>query len=60
MKYITVPEAAAAWGASEPRIRQWLPDGRIKGAHKVGRDWIIPANAERPMRAKPGGLKRPI
>lgn len=57
MKYITVPEAAAAWGASEPRIRQWLVDGRIKGAEKVGRDWLIPASAERPKPAKPGELK---
>ena len=56
MRYMTVSEAAKVWGISEPRIRQWLKAGRIKGAHKAGRDWLIPANADRPKRARPGEL----
>ena len=56
-KYMTVAQAAETWGISQPRIRQWLADGRIKGAQKVGRDWLIPASAERPKAAKPGQLQ---
>lgn len=58
MKYITVTAAAALWGVNQPRVRQWLKDGRIKGATKLGRDWLIPANAVRPPPARPGELKR--
>lgn len=57
-KFMTVAQAAKEWDISEPRIRQWLQDGRIKGAQKIGRDWLIPAKADRPEPAKPGGLQR--
>lgn len=45
---LTVKEAAAKWNISEVRVRQYLKDGRIEGAVKVGRDWIIPVGAPRP------------
>jgi hypothetical protein len=28
------------------RIRALLKEGRIKGAQKIGRDWVIPKNAK--------------
>jgi hypothetical protein len=56
IKYMNVAQAAQAWRISPPRIRQWLADGRIMGAMKIGRDWLIPAKAARPVAAKPGGL----
>jgi excisionase family DNA binding protein len=60
VKYITVKEAALVWAASEPRVRQWLQAGRIKGARKLGRDWLIPAKAQRPAPAKPWSTSRSI
>lgn len=48
MKYITVREAAAKWGISERRIQKLCQDNRIKGQARFGRDWMIPAKAEKP------------
>lgn len=46
--YLTVAEVAAALGVSTGRVRQLLGQGRIYGARKLGRDWMIPA----PVRVK--------
>lgn len=45
---LTVKDVAAKWAVSEVRIRQYLKEGRIEGAVKVGRDWVIPDDAPRP------------
>ena len=42
----TTKEAAAELGVSESRIRQLCIAGRIVGAYKQGRDWVMP----RPVR----------
>jgi hypothetical protein len=56
MRFMSVAQASKEWDISQPRIRQWLADGRVKGAQKIGRDWLIPASAIRPKAAKPGEL----
>jgi hypothetical protein len=56
MRFMSVAQASKEWDISQPRIRQWLADGRVNGAQKVGRDWLIPASAIRPKAAKPGEL----
>lgn len=56
MRYMSVAQAAISWRISEPRVRQWLAAGRIKGATKLGRDWLIPARAARPTPKRPYGL----
>lgn len=40
----TVASLAAALGRSPSTIRGWVEDGRL-GARKVGRGWLIPADA---------------
>jgi hypothetical protein len=57
IKYMTVARAADTWGVAQSRVRQWLADGRIKGAQKLGGIWLIPDKAERPKAAKPGELQ---
>ena len=47
---LTVKGAADELGVTEARVRQLASQGRIEGAHKVGRDWIIP----RPVEVRPG------
>ena len=42
---LTVPEFAAKVGLDVSRIRLLCSQGRIKGAAKVGRDWVIPDKA---------------
>lgn len=49
---ITVEQARKKWGCSQQRVRQWLYEGRIPGARKIGRDWAIPLRAKRPRAIK--------
>lgn len=49
MKYMTTNEAVKKWNISERRIRQLLTEGRIDGAVKIGGNWNIPADAEKPL-----------
>lgn len=48
MEFMTTKEAVEKWNISERRIRQLLQDGRIEGAVKVGNNWNIPINANKP------------
>ena len=65
--YLSLREAAEKWGVSERRINQYCTQGRIPGAHKFGKSWAIPADAQKPkdprrtkdaadVQAEPGGL----
>ena len=47
---LTVKGAADELGVTEARVRQLATQGRIEGAHKIGRDWIIP----HPVEVRPG------
>jgi excisionase family DNA binding protein len=40
---LSIQEAAAALGVSEQWLRQLARLGRVRGARKVGRDWVIPS-----------------
>ena len=48
MKYIEVREAAKAWDMQERRVTMLCRDGKIKGAFKDGKKWMVPANTKRP------------
>lgn len=41
MAQITVNEAAARLGLHPSRVRIFCRDGRIRGATKLGRDWVM-------------------
>ena len=43
IKLITAATAARELGVSPARIRQLAGAGRIKGAKRMGRDWIMPS-----------------
>ncbi len=47
-RYLSIREAAEKWGVSERRINQYCSEGRIPGAEKIGKAWLIPANADKP------------
>ena len=53
MEYITTKEASARWGISTIRITVLANEGRIPGAQRLGRSWLIPANATKPKELKP-------
>ena len=50
MKYISVSEFAARYGISERTARNYCSQGKIEGAHLVGKTWNIPQEAELPSR----------
>lgn len=45
---ITVKEAAKLWGITERRVTVLCKEGRIEGAYKKSRSWVIPIDAEKP------------
>lgn len=58
---ISVKEAALRWDLAERTIRGLCNRGNIPGAYKTGRDWKIPADAQRPIdnRIKTGAYIQP-
>ena len=48
MEYISVGQAAEKWGVSVRRAQNYLKDGRVSGAVRLGRSWMIPSGAEKP------------
>lgn len=57
---MSVKEAATLWKLTDRRVSSLCKEGKIKGAKKDGRSWIIPADAERPIdnRVKSGTYKK--
>ena len=49
MEYMTLKEASEKWGVSPRRINYYCSAGRITGAEKKGKVWLIPINAEKPI-----------
>ncbi len=58
--YIKLKEAAQKWGVSERRVQALCGKNKIYGAVRMGRDWMIPSNAEKPIdgRTKAGRKER--
>ncbi len=42
MNWISTTETAIRLGISNARVRQLLAQGRIRGAYKIGKYWMIP------------------
>ena len=57
--YKSIKEIAELWNLSPRRVREMCADGKIEGATKIGRDWVIPETAKRPVdgRVKSGMYK---
>lgn len=49
MKYISVKEAAEKWGLNERRVRLLCETGRVDGAFKQGKSYVIPELASKPI-----------
>ena len=47
--FITIKEIAEKWGISERRVSTLCRDGRIEGAKKSGRAWLVPVDAKKPV-----------
>jgi len=52
MGYLIPKEAAKKWGISERRVQILCTQGKIIGAERHGRIWLIPETAEKPEDAR--------
>jgi len=48
MDYMTITETAGKWGVSTRAVTYHVVSGRIEGAVKKGRMWLIPESTKRP------------
>ncbi len=58
MKYITVKEAAEAWGVAPRTVRSWIERGKLPEAQRIGRDWLVPSDAAKPSDRR--YVKKPV
>ncbi len=49
MEYFTIEELSKLWGLSQRRIQTLCAQGKIIGALRFGRDWMVPKNAQKPV-----------
>lgn len=49
MEYLTTVEMSERWNITSRRIGVLCAEGRIDGAIKKGKTWLIPFDAEKPM-----------
>jgi len=48
MEYLTTVEMSKIWNISSRRIGVLCADGRVNGAVKKGKTWLIPMDAKKP------------
>ena len=58
MEYLKIEEIAEKWGIGVRRVQLLCSEGKIQGALRFGRDWMIPKDAQKPTdgRTKAGRL----
>lgn len=49
MEYLKIEEIAKIWGLGVRRVQLLCSSGKIEGAVRFGRDWMIPRNAQKPV-----------
>jgi hypothetical protein len=52
MEFLTTKQASALWNVSARRVAILCEQGRINGAVKAGKTWLLPPDAEKPADAR--------
>ncbi len=52
MEYLTTVEMSKNWGITSRRIGVLCSEGRIEGAIKKGKTWLIPSDTVKPLDAR--------
>jgi len=47
--WITPKQAAEKWGISDRRVQYLCTNGKIDGVLRLGRTWLIPKDAPKPI-----------
>ncbi len=57
MEYMTAKQMAEKWNMSERYLQKLCSNGRVEGATKVAKYWMIPENAPKPVNLRKSGGK---
>jgi hypothetical protein len=49
MEFLTAKQASELWGISSRRVALLCAQGRIPGATKAGKTWLMPPDAKKPV-----------
>lgn len=60
MDYITVREAAEKWGITERRVQKLCEEGRVMGAVRFSRVWMIPKDVDKPIDGRVKTIKEEV
>lgn len=52
MEYLTSVEMSAKWNITSRRISILCAEGRVEGAIKKGKTWLIPSDTQKPADAR--------
>ena len=58
MNWITPQDAAKTWGVTSRRVQSLCVKGKINGAVKLGRVWLIPRETPKPLDGRTKSAKR--
>ncbi len=58
--FLSVREAAEKWNVSMRWVNQYIQEGRVPGVERFGKSWVIPEDAKKPERLKPGPKEKKI
>jgi len=60
VEFLTTKQASELWGITQRRVAIFCETGRIEGAVKAGRTWLMPADTKKPedARLKDGGQNK--
>lgn len=47
--YLSIKQVAEMWNLNPRTVRNMCANGRINGAVKFGRDWMIPKDVKKPV-----------
>jgi len=59
LDWMTPQQAAGQWRISDRRIQELCAKGRIDGAVRLGRGWLIPKNTPKPTDGRTKVAKQP-
>lgn len=60
LEWITPEEAGNKWGIKVRRVQELCSKGQVSGATRLGRVWLIPRNAPKPIDGRTKAAKQLI
>ena len=58
--WITAQEAAEIWGISDRRVQILCAKGRVDGAIRLKRGWLIPKGTQKPADGRAKNGRKPV